>query len=249
MKILKPKTCQKATLPLRVLIKRSAIITFVFPETDDSMDMPTPGEIESGNRYRLIMSLEYGSVADFVIGQLSKLNPVIVSFYIVTAAALAWALILRSALGDGWTIARVLPYTLAGLVAVPLLLIPVHEGIHILVFSLLGGRDIRIGADLSNFMIYVTAHRHVVGSGRFLTIALSPMIVISSAFIAAILLLPPQWKWSLALALTAHTTMCAGDIAMAAFYWSNRARRILTWDDADKKIAFFYEEIKPIMDQ
>lgn len=37
----------------------------------------------------------------------------------------------------------------AGLILIPLLLVPVHEGLHLIPFLLAGARDIRIGADLS----------------------------------------------------------------------------------------------------
>jgi len=40
-----------------------------------------------------------------------------------------------------------------------------------------------------------------------------------------------------------HTTMCAGDFALLNFYHINRHRKIYSWDDADEKIAYFYEEI------
>jgi hypothetical protein len=37
--------------------------------------------------------------------------------------------------------------------------------------------------------------------------------------------------------------MCAGDFALLNFYWLNRHKNIYTWDDADQKMAYFYEEI------
>jgi hypothetical protein len=42
--------------------------------------------------------------------------------------------------------------------------------------------------------------------------------------------------------LFVHATMCAGDFAMLNFYHINKARKIYTWDDADLKEAYFYEE-------
>jgi hypothetical protein len=43
--------------------------------------------------------------------------------------------------------------------------------------------------------------------------------------------------------LFVHATMCAGDFAMLNFYFLNRGKKIYTWDDFDKKMAYFYEEI------
>jgi hypothetical protein len=37
--------------------------------------------------------------------------------------------------------------------------------------------------------------------------------------------------------------MCAGDFALLNFYFLNRNKKIYTWDDVDKKEAYFYEKI------
>jgi hypothetical protein len=203
--------------------------------------MPSPEEIENSSSYKLLLTLEYGSVADFVIAQLKSANPITFSFYALTLSLLIWSLSLRFGLCGELSISQVLPYTLAGLILFPLLMIPVHEGIHILVFRILGGRDIRVGADLKNFIVYVTAHRHVVTALPFLVIAASPFIIISVALLASAWSASPPWKWSLSLALLAHTTMCAGDIAMGAFYYTNRSKKIVTWDDAEARVAYFFE--------
>lgn len=205
--------------------------------------MPSPEEIENSSRYRLLLALEYSSVADFVIRQLKTVNTVTASFYALTLGLLIWSLSFRLGFEAGSAL-RVLPYTLAGLLLFPLLLIPIHEGIHILVFRILGGRDIRIGADLKNFIVYVTAHRHVVTALPFIVIAASPFVIISISLLISVWYVAPIYKWTLSLTLLAHTTMCAGDIAMAAFYHINRDKTILTWDDAESKVAYFYEETK-----
>jgi hypothetical protein len=37
--------------------------------------------------------------------------------------------------------------------------------------------------------------------------------------------------------------MCAGDFALLNFYYLRKGKKIFTWDDADGKIAYLYEEI------
>jgi hypothetical protein len=37
--------------------------------------------------------------------------------------------------------------------------------------------------------------------------------------------------------------MCAGDFALLNYYFINKHRKIYTWDDADLKEAYFYEEL------
>jgi len=55
--------------------------------------------------------------------------------------------------------------------------------------------------------------------------------------------MPGLWKWSLSLFLLVHSTMCAGDIALMNFYLLHPRKRIFTWDDAEHRVAYFYEEI------
>jgi len=42
------------------------------------------------------------------------------------------------------------------------------------------------------------------------------------------------------MALLVHATMCAGDTALLGFINSHGNRRVYTWDDADKREAYFY---------
>jgi hypothetical protein len=37
--------------------------------------------------------------------------------------------------------------------------------------------------------------------------------------------------------------MCAGDFALLNLYFVNKDKKIYTWDDLDKKEAYFYEEL------
>lgn len=206
---------------------------------------PTPEEITTGDRYKLILSLEYSEVAEFVLAQLKIRNPVVMLLLLCTTAALIWTVILSVDIAEYVTFVSILPWSVMGLIVFPILLIPVHEALHVLIFFVFGGRDIRAGADIRNFIVYVTAHRHVVESRPFIAIAFFPFAVITSALLISLWHVTHEWQWSLSLTLLAHTTMCAGDFAMGAFYYANRDKRILTWDDADKKIAYFYEDRKP----
>jgi hypothetical protein len=119
-----------------------------------------------------------------------------------------------------------------------------HEGLHIVPYLLSGARRIRIGMDLRQYIFFVTAHRYVTTSLQFRIVAYTPFIVISLSLFAMIFLLPGLWKWSLSLFLFMHATMCAGDFALLNFYQVNKEKKIYTWDDADLKEAYFYEEIQ-----
>jgi hypothetical protein len=134
-------------------------------------------------------------------------------------------------------------HSFLGFIVFPILYIPLHELMHVIPYYLTGARKIRIGMDLKQYMFYVSAHKHVATPCQFRVVALIPFVVTSIILLILVLYLPGLWKWSFSLLLFVHATMCAGDFAMLNFYSLHRGKKIYTWDDADLKIAYFYEEI------
>jgi hypothetical protein len=129
------------------------------------------------------------------------------------------------------------------MIILPILIIPIHELLHIIPYYFSGARNIRIGMDLKQYLFYVTAHRYVALPVQFRIVAVTPFIVISAVLIFLIFLLPGMWKWSLSIFLFVHATMCAGDFALLNLYFLNKDKKLYTWDDADKQEAYFYEKL------
>jgi hypothetical protein len=138
---------------------------------------------------------------------------------------------------------QIILHSFLGAVVFPVLCIPLHEGLHIIPYVISGAKRIRIGMDLKQFLFYVTAHRYVASPWQFRIVAITPFLVISLLFLFFVLALPGVWKWSLSLFLFVHTTMCAGDFALLNFYFLNRDKNIYTWDDADQKMAYYFEKL------
>jgi hypothetical protein len=97
--------------------------------------------------------------------------------------------------------------------------------------------------DLKQYLFYVTAHRYVTTQLQFSIVAVAPFLIISAGMSFLVLYLPGLWKWSFSLFLFVHATMCAGDFALLNLYFLNRDKKIYTWDDIDKKEAYFYEKL------
>lgn len=201
---------------------------------------PAIEELEDGSAYEKVLTLPYNDIAPFVISSLKSFNLPMMTVWValaITAFLIVWF----------WPGARYTPEhpriiigLVTGLVAAPVLLIPVHEGLHLISFRLAGAKDIRYGADLRQGIIYVTAHRFVADLRLFSTVAFTPFVIITAGIIVTIIFCPPWWKWVLSLALFTHTTMCAGDTALIGFMRGLRHRNVYTWDDADRKEAYFY---------
>ena len=203
---------------------------------------PTIDELESGPDFEKVLTLQYNDIAPFVIGRL---------FSFTLPAAMIWVVLALSAfltvwLWPGQTVTdesrHIIKGLLTGLIGLPLLLIPFHEGLHLVPYRLAGARDIRFGADLRQGIIYVTAHRFVTSHSLFSLVALIPFAVITAGLAAAMIFTSPWMQWVLAMTVFVHATMCTGDAVLIGFMSAFRGRRTFTWDDADEEVAYFYAE-------
>jgi hypothetical protein len=174
---------------------------------------------------------------------LGRVTSIMILFWSLCTIFLAGALRIRFMIAGYYPLADIMTHTALGMIVFPLLSIPVHELLHIVPYYLSGARDIRIGMDLRQYLFYVTAHRYVATPLQFRIVAIIPFLVISISAIWLVVILPGLWKWSFSLFVFIHSTMCAGDFSLLNFYHSRKGRKIFTWDDANSKIAYFYEEI------
>jgi len=198
----------------------------------------TAEDLETGDNFKLIAGVPYSELVPFIFGQLKKVTVVTIFFWTLCLCTLLTAFCIRLGIESG---IYAIIHSLIGFILLPVLIIPVHELLHVIPFYLMGARNIKIGMDLKQFFFYVTAHRHVAEPLQFILVALVPFLSISFIVIILIFILPGAWKWSLSAFLFIHTTMCAGDVALLSFYFINRRKKIYTWDDAYKKVAYFYE--------
>lgn len=200
-------------------------------------------DLEDQTKYRQILKIPYEELVNFVLDYMRRKTGVMVFFWSVCMICLGIAVYIRINISGFYLFKHILSHTILGFVIFPLFIIPFHEAFHIIPFFLTGARKIRVGMDLKQYIFYVTAHKHVITSGQFRLVALVPFIIINITLLILIWVLPGLWKWSISLLLFVHTTMCVGDFAMLNYYDINRKKNIYTWDDADLKESYFYEEI------
>ena len=201
---------------------------------------PTIEELEDGSAYEKVLTLPYSDIAPFVIGRLKSFNLSMMAVWILLAIAAFLIIWFWPGIRYSQENPHIFFGLATGLTLLPVLLIPVHEGLHLITFRLSGAKDIRYGADLRQGIIYVTAHRFVADTRLFSAVAFTPFVVITACIGAAMIVSPPWWQWVLSFTLFTHTTMCAGDTALIGFMRGFRQRNAYTWDDADRKEAYFY---------
>jgi hypothetical protein len=194
-------------------------------------------------RFRHILTISYNEIVPFVLDYIRRRTNLTLFFWSICLIFFGIAMMIRIDIGSYFGFRNIITHTFFGLILFPVVIIPIHELLHIIPYYFAGARDIKAGMDMNQFMFYVTAHRHVASQRQFKIVALVPFILISLSSFFLVLCLPGLWKWSFSLFLFVHTTMCAGDFALLNFYHINRSRKIYTWDDADLKEAYFYEEI------
>ncbi|MFZ0283533.1 MAG: DUF3267 domain-containing protein [Bacteroidales bacterium] len=200
-------------------------------------------ELEDPSKYRQVLKVPYDELVTFVFDYIRRKSNLMVFYWSACFLFLGIAITVRFNISGYFPFRMIFFHTILGLVVFPLLCVPVHELLHIIPYYLTGAKRIRVGMDLKQYMFYVTAHRHVSTAKQFSVVAIIPFLLVSFVLLFLVLLLPGLWKWSLSLLLFGHATMCAGDFAMLNFYFLNRRKKLYTWDDFDKKIAYFYEEI------
>ena len=200
-------------------------------------------DLEDQTKYRQILAISYNDLIQFIFDYFTRKSALIYFFWSTCLIFLGITIRVRMSISGYFPAAHIVFHSAIGLIVLPLISIPVHELLHIIPFYISGAKKIRIGIDLKQYLFYVTAHRHVATPRQFRIIAILPFIIISLIQLFLIFYLPGLLKWSLSLLLLVHTSMCIGDIALLNFYYFKRNKMIYTWDDADEKMAYFYEEL------
>ena len=203
----------------------------------------TPEDINDQKRFRLFLTIPYRELIEFVFEYLKKKSLLIYFFWFCCLFFFCISIFIRIKVAGSFPITHIFLHSFIGLVVLPLICIPLHELLHVIPFLLSGAKNIRIGMYLKQYLFYVSAHRYVATPIQFRVVAWMPFLIISAGTAVLIFLLPGLWKWSLSIFLFAHATMCAGDIALLNLYYLNRNKKIYTWDDVDKKEAYFYEKV------
>lgn len=192
--------------------------------------------------YRPLESFDYKTdLVVFVQRALKQYTPVTIA-YIVINLILLGNVGLRAGLliGEGWEKGRVFGHVSYGF-AIPFLLIPLHEWLHGLAYRRLGATKISYEANWRQFHFAALADRFVVSRREFWFVAFTPFLVLTAAFIGIALLLPPLWSLTLWTAALLHAALCGGDFGLASFFWENRHRDVVTFDDVTAQRVYFYE--------
>ena len=202
------------------------------------MKLP-PEELEK-HGYRVIDQLQHQDIIPFVQKGLKLKNR-------YTRAYLFFNLIFLSALllklflcwkAEDFSFADALSYVSYGVV-MALLLIPIHEYIHVLAYRQVGASNTSYDANLRKFYFMAVADRFVANLQEFRIVALAPFVSVSSVLLCLLLFAGPWWSLSFWAMLLTHTAFCSGDFGLLAYMYANRRQGMVTYDDKQSKMSYF----------
>lgn len=205
---------------------------------------PDVETLQSDPAYHLDYELGFQDMVPFVFTQIKRRGIFSWLYAVVNLAMLTFiVLISLKGLLDhslGWK--SLLVQTVIGAIAGSILVIPVHELIHGLTYRILGARKIIFGADLKQFIFFVTANRHPVSGREVHLLALSPFVIINLFTAATTITFFPQWALCAGIFLLCHNIMCIGDFAISNFI-NKTSGRVYTYDEPENKMSYFFEEL------
>jgi Putative zincin peptidase len=211
-----------------------------------SRQMPPTVEELSGGDYPLLGQVRHAALGELVIEYfLRRPSWLTRSHHAMSVAALI--AIVATAVVQGRSLLRCLGDLGLALVAMVVILLPLHELLHAAGYRLLGARDIRWELSPRMLAAWVVAHGLVSGTRSFTFVALAPFVIINAALLAVALAFPGRAVLLLILLLL-HVHGSAGDWALLNFVWLHRERGFWTFDDADRGMSYFYGDPRPRSD-
>ena len=147
--------------------------------------------------------------------------------------------------GDNFEIGKGFSHLSYGF-AIAFALIPVHEYIHALAYKSQGAVNTSYDANLRKFYFMAIADKFVANKKEFWLVALAPFVVISSLLIFFIFFVNAYWSLTIMGVLLTHTAFSSGDFGMMCYFDFHKDKEIVTYDDKENGMSFFYGKPKKL---
>lgn len=199
-----------------------------------------PEDLET-NGYILLDKLEHMELVPFVrtyINKWTRFSTIYMTSNLLAFGAVAYVLVSGYTSGI-FTIPEGLTHLSYGL-AIAFLLLPVHEYIHVLAYKSQGAEHTSYDANLKKFYFLAVADRFVANRREFQIVALAPFIVITALGLTLLLFTSPLWTLAVLGTLLTHTAFCSGDFGLLSYFDFHKKKEVVTYDDKETKISFFY---------
>lgn len=123
-------------------------------------------------------------------------------------------------------------------------MIPIHEYIHVLAYKSQGAQHTSYDVNWKKFYFMALAHQFVADRTEFSIVALAPFVVITITLSLALFWANGLWHFTILGTLTMHTAACSGDFGILSYFYFHKDHDIVTYDDIENKISYFYGKPK-----
>ncbi|MBN8826832.1 MAG: DUF3267 domain-containing protein [Spirosoma sp.] len=182
--------------------------------------------------------LDHSELVPFVKANLRKINPVSIFYWTFNTAVVA-ALIVFLVQEERLPVLEAITKLFLGVFIFFVILLPIHELIHGFFYKAAGAQNVQFTAHWRTLVFYCLADNFVADSKSFLVVALTPFLIINSVLIGLMFFASPTLFYSLFGALLIHTGGCFGDFGLVSYFYENRQRKPVTYDDAQAKKSYF----------
>lgn len=205
-------------------------------------------DLENSTRYSKIMEVSHEELLYWVSDHIRPDNLPMRIFYLLNLPVLCFIFykiyfILFVAPLNWFYLASIV---LLSLVAFVIAIIPLHELIHAASFKAMGAKNVSIHAQWNKMLFYAIADKFVLNGKEFAVLALLPFLLINTLLTAGIIFWRGELRVISVVFLFLHLTGCIGDFALLGYMYENRKKRILNYDDREKGLSYFYEEISQV---
>ncbi|MFT6053713.1 MAG: hypothetical protein ACJAS3_001580 [Roseivirga sp.] len=204
-------------------------------------------EVLEGEGYTLLDKLEHNELIPFIqtySKKKTKASFAFTSLNILFLVALALLIGFNYSKGN-ITLSDVFLRPSLGLL-IAFLLIPVHELIHALAYKYVGAKNTSFDAHWKKLYFMAVADKFVANRKEFIIVALAPFVVISSISILSSLFVSTPLIITFSATLLIHTGFCSGDFAMLSYFEFHKHKDLVTYDDKENKISYFYSKSAPL---
>jgi hypothetical protein len=122
--------------------------------------------------------------------------------------------------------------------------IPIHELIHALVYKLVGAKKTSFDVNLKKFYFLAIADKFVANKREFQWVAITPYLVVVVTTVNLFFFVNDPWKITMLTVLLVHSSFCSGDFSLLSYFEFHKEKEIVTYDDRENKISFFYVKEK-----
>jgi hypothetical protein len=218
---------------------------------------PTIEQLHTSPNYELIESFHIDEMGKFLMRELGMKQPEnSPKKSKLTLNRIIFLLIFAGIGGAvGWSIGKFIPKSEGGFTVLTsqfglaflaffVVLLPIHEGIHAVVFKALRAKKVGFGLSTKSMIVYAYAQKFVMTLRENSWVAAMPFIVITISLVILWYLFP-QWQLFWGTSLFLHTSACIGDFILIQYYLKNKNYLIYTYDDIEgEKRSYFFKEVR-----